>query len=128
MNPLEQEYLDNVARANARDRRRELFISWLTSGFGIPMSEIAIEQSMDGRTRTTVRVALIAIALLANLAVVVWHIGTQRAQDDASIFLFVVASMGLIAGGKLVYGRFRRWNNARLERKWARVLGLNGDK
>lgn len=127
MNPLEQEYLDNVERAKARDRKRELFISWLVSGF-IPMSELAIEQSLDGRLRKTIRVVLFAIVLLANIAIVVWHLGTERAQRNAGIALFVFAAMGVILGGKLVYARFRRWNNARLERKWARVLGLNGDK
>ena len=124
MNPLEQEYLDNVERAKARDRRRELVISWLTSGI-IPMSEVAIEQSIDGRTRKWVRIVLVTVAVLSTLLVIVLPVGTPRQRENAYIRLFVLAFAGLIIATKFVYGRWRRWHDMRLARAWERRLGLD---
>lgn len=127
MSSLEKEYLDNVERAKAHDRKRELVISGLTAGFGMPISEVAIEQGMDGRVRTAVRVALGTIFIVGAFVIVAFGSGSPKDREHAYIDLFVFAFAGLITLWKFVYGRFRRWNNARLERRWERVLGLNAN-
>lgn len=120
MDPLEQEYLANVERANARDRRRELFIGFLTSGFIRPVSDIALDDIMDGRTRNRVRALGLALCTLTSVLAVFAYAPGSRRHDNACIMLFVLASAGAITLAKYVYGIWRARRNARLQLEWER--------